>query len=205
MRDYCGVGMKRSIFGFRIDAVGKIWSKSDKWLWRYYMTFVAMTKNTKNYAQSESNSCHTADTVDNWLNVCLGQQYCNDWLNRVYRNQIKWQFISQSNKYNLLYLLTYFSRVKLYHGYLNFCSVCKKRLAGTRRKPVFTMITHGAWRCIYTLTWCSLYQFFAALPPNGQLAYWYSCHLPVYRSVVWFLGCVIIYFKILFCLSSFSI
>ena len=41
--------------------IGKIWSKSDKWLWRYYMTFVAMTKNTKNYAQSESNSCHTAD------------------------------------------------------------------------------------------------------------------------------------------------
>ena len=62
----------------------------------------------------------------------------------------------------------------------------KKRLTATRRKPVLTnrrAITHGAC-VIATLTWCSLYQCFAALPPNGQLAYWYSGRLPVYRSAV---------------------
>jgi len=51
-------------FFFCIDALGKIWSKSDKRLRRYYVIFVAM-KNTKNYAQTESDSCHTANAVDN--------------------------------------------------------------------------------------------------------------------------------------------
>ena len=50
---------------FCIDAVGKIWSKSDKRLRRYYVIFVATTKNNKNYTETESGSCHTADAVDN--------------------------------------------------------------------------------------------------------------------------------------------
>ena len=63
------------------------------------------------------------------------------------------------------------------------CPHIKKRLTGARLKPVVNRraITHGARALyIYTLTWCSLYQCFAALPPDGQLAYWYSDRWPVY-------------------------
>ena len=52
-----------NLYFFRIDAVVKTWR--DKRLRRYYVIFVAMTKNNKNYAQTESDSCHTADAVDN--------------------------------------------------------------------------------------------------------------------------------------------
>ena len=52
---------------FCIDAVVKIWSKSDKWLRRYYVIFEVTIKNNKNYAPTESDSCHTADTLDNLL------------------------------------------------------------------------------------------------------------------------------------------
>ena len=44
---------------FCIDATVKIWSKSDTRLRRYYVIFVATTKNNKNYAQTESDSCHS--------------------------------------------------------------------------------------------------------------------------------------------------
>jgi len=78
--------------------------------------------------------------------------------------------------------------------------IIQKRLAGTQRKPVLTnrrKITHGA---VYANMAQLISLCCAALPPNGQLAYWYSGRLPVYtcRSAVRFLG-------ILFRLSSFSI
>jgi len=38
--------------------------------------------------------------------------------------------------------------------------------------------------CTDTLTWCSLYACFAAMPQNGQVAYWWSGCLPVYRTAI---------------------
>jgi len=78
------------------------------------------------------------------------------------------------------------------------CTVCHCKNSASRQHggnlcwPTDTWYRMVHACCIYTVTWCSLYQCFAALPPNGQLAYWYCSRLPVYRSAVRFLGLIIV-------------